>query len=105
MHKEAVFQRIIDSINGSVQSQGVKIKFPAWMVIGSDEWNSTTDQKRAYAYQAALVTGWTNSSLIKAVCEVYEFIDEHMAKFTIQLLEDLVKEYPLEIEETYERRI
>jgi hypothetical protein len=92
-------QRIIESINGNVQSQGIKVKFAAWMIMGSQEWNETPDQIKAYAYQAALVTGWTNQSLINTACGAYPHMDKYMAKFTIEHLVDLVKEHPLEIDE------
>jgi hypothetical protein len=95
---KTAFQRVIDTLDGCVNAQGIKVKFPAWMVMGSKEWDATPEQVKAYAYQAALVTGWTNKSLIAAVCSVYEFVDSHMANFTIELLEDLAKKYPLEVE-------
>ena len=94
-----VFQKIVDIINGSVYSQGIKVRFPGWMVLGSKEWDETPNEIKAYAYQAVLATGWTKESLIKTVCALYNFIDEHMAEFTINLLNDLVKQYPLEVEE------
>ncbi len=95
---KVAFQRIIDTLDGCVNAQGIKVKFPAWMVMGSKEWDATPDQIKAYAYQAAKVTGWTNESLVKAVCNVYEFVDVHMAKYTVSLLEDMTKQYPLEVE-------
>jgi len=96
---KTAFQRVIDTLDGCINAQGIKVKFPAWMVMGSKEWDATPDQIKAYAYQAALVTGWTDKSLIQAVCSVYEFIDAHAASFTIRLLEDLAKQYPLEVKE------
>ena len=92
------FQCIIDTLDGCVNAQGIKVKFPAWMVMGSKEWDATPDQIKAYAYQAALVTGWSKDALMKAVCSVYDFVDIHAAQFTIDLLESLTKQYPLEIE-------
>ncbi len=96
---DIAFRRIVDTLDWCVQAQGIKVRFPAWMVMGSQEWNAISDQTRAYAYQAAKITGWSKQSLIAAVCNLYEFIDKHVANFTIDFLEDLVKEYPLEVEE------
>jgi hypothetical protein len=96
--EQAVFRRIIDSLDGNIQAQGIKVRFPAWMVIGSLEWMETPEEIKAYAYQAALVTGWTNEALINAACAVYPHIDKHTAKFTIEHLIDLVKEFPLQVE-------
>jgi len=95
--KKIAFERIIESINGNVQAQGIRIKFKNWMVMGSEEWNNTPDKIKAYAYQAALSTGWSDESLINAVCAVYEFIDKNRAKIIISLLSDMAKEYPLEV--------
>lgn len=92
-----ILKKIIESINGNVQAQGFKIDFPAWMVMGSVEWQAASDKDRAYAYQAAEVTGWSDAALMKTVCNAYEFISEHTAKVTIDLLKELKIEYPLEI--------
>ncbi len=97
--KRASWKCIISTLDGNVQSQGIKARFPEWMVIGSPEWDQTPDKMKAYAYQAAKATGWSDKSLIEAVCSVYEHIDEFMAKFTLSVLEDLKKEYPLEVED------
>lgn len=90
-------QRIIETLEGNVQSQGIKVKFSNWMVIGSEEWNETPDQIKAYAYQAAKVCGWSEESLKTLVVGVYKHIDKDMANFTISELEHLTKIYPLEI--------
>ena len=97
--RRKAYQRVIDTLDGSVQAQGIKIKFPAWMVMGSPEWNKTPDNIKAHAFQAALVTGWSRISLTTAVCVVYEHIDIHMANFTVDVLEDLVMQYPLTVTE------
>lgn len=90
-------QKIIDSINGNIQAQGIKVRFPAWMVMGSPEWENTPEQIKAYAYQAATITGWSDEALVTAVCGAYQFIDKHMARFTIEVLQDLKTKYPLEV--------
>lgn len=97
-NNKIAFQRIIDTIDGNVQSKNIKVKFSAWMVIGSKEWEETSDETKAHAYQAALALGWTKESLIKTVCAVYDHIDPHMAKFTVSLLEELSETHTLQIE-------
>lgn len=92
-----MYKTLIDSINGNVEAQGVKAKFSAWMVMGSVEWENTSEEIKAYAYQAAIITGWSDKSLIEIVCNSYPFIDKNMAQFTIDLLQELKTKYPLEI--------
>jgi hypothetical protein len=98
---EISFQRLIDTIDGNIQSQGIKVRFPAWMVIGSPEWEITPERIKAYAYQAAKTTGWSDESLINAVTAAYKHIDKHMAKFTIETLKILAEEYKLEVIEDF----
>lgn len=98
MDTAETFKRIIESIDGNVQAQGIKIRFPAWMVMGSAEWQETPEEIKAYAYQAAMTTGWTHRSLINAVCASYPHIDKHMAASTIDYLCFLAKEHTLEVE-------
>ena len=87
---------VINSINGSVQSQGIRVDVDAWLLIGSKEWEATPDEVKAYAYQAALATGWTDEALINAVVTNYSHLDRAMMEFVIEELHALKQAYPLE---------
>jgi len=89
---------VIESINGSVQSQGIKVAVEGWLAIGSGEWEKTPDEVKALAYQAAKATGWTDKALIAAITRKWQHIDEHMMMFVIDSLQDLAKTYPAVIE-------
>jgi hypothetical protein len=101
--EDITLQRIIDSIDGNVHSKRIKIKFPAWMVMGSPEWDKTTDEDRAYAYQAALAMGWTKESLAKVVCSAYTHVDKHFANFTLEFLTELASVNPCNFEKRKNR--
>jgi hypothetical protein len=86
-------------LNGCVQAQGIKVNIENWLVMGSREWNETPDNIKAWAYQAAGVTGWSNEALVRIVTDKYKHIDEEMAQITINLLKDLSSEHKLEVEQ------
>lgn len=93
----------INSLNGSVHSQGIKIDHRAWLDMGSVEWKDTPDETKAAAYQAARVCGWTDEGLKSII--ITEFaprIDHFMADVTIESLRELASANPIPVEEVYE---
>ena len=90
---------ILDTLNGSVYSQGIKIDARDWLDMGSEGWRATTDKQKAAAYQAAKVTGWTDKGLYEIMIKQFgPRIDEFQADLTLGLLRDYEKEYPIEQE-------
>ena len=82
-----------DTLNGSVQSQGIKVDVRAWLDMGSKEWQDTEPDIKARAYQAALVTGWTDQGLISFMTKEFApRVDEEWAKLTLDTLRDCLKE-------------
>jgi hypothetical protein len=86
-------------LNGCVQAQGIKVNIENWLIMGSEAWNKTPDNIKAWAYQAACITGWTDEALIHIATNKYKHIDADMAKITIDLLKDLSSEHKLEVEQ------
>src|SRR4051812_24434590 len=94
---------IVGSLNGSVNSQGVKVEHRAWLDMGSPEWKEISDTEKAAAYQAARVCGWTDEGLKAVIIKEFEpRIDHFMADVTIETLQELAKLHPLEVEEVYQ---
>jgi hypothetical protein len=90
------------SLDGAVQSQGIKLSCRDWLDMGSETWSTTSDKDKAFAYQAALATGWKDEGLLKLMVGAWKpRVDEDVAKFTLQMLKDLVTEYPAQVEEVY----
>lgn len=89
-------QRMLESLDGNIQSHGLKVRFKNWMVMGSDEWNSTPDMAKSYAYQIAKWCGWTTGALKNLLVSTHPYIDKNMAEFTISELDNLAMSYPLE---------
>jgi len=93
---------VLVSLDGSVQSQGVKVNARDWLDMGSPTWATTPDQVKAAAYQAAQVTGWKDDGLIKVMVNCWSpRIDEDTAKFTLITLRELSQQYPVVVEEVY----
>ncbi len=93
---------VLVSLDGSVQSQGIKVSARDWLDMGSETWATTSDETKAAAYQAAQVTGWKDAGLIKIMMECWgPRIDEDTAKFTLDTLKELAQQYPVEVEEVY----
>jgi 6-phosphogluconolactonase/glucosamine-6-phosphate isomerase/deaminase len=89
--------RILETLDGNIQCHGLKVKFKNWMVMGSDEWNSTPDTVKSYAYQVAKKwCGWTDGALKNILIATFPYIDKNMAEFTISELQHLADTYPLE---------
>lgn len=88
----------IISLDGVVQRQGIKVSAADWLDMGSESFTKTPKEVKAAAYQAAKVAGWQDAGLLKIILDSWSpRIDEHMAKFTIELLKDLAVLYPLEV--------
>ncbi len=88
---------VLSQLDGSVQSQGVPISFNAWLNMGSDEWKATDERTKAYAYQAAMATGWTDEgikSLLKITCP---HILPSLMNYTFECLQLYANTYPVEI--------
>jgi hypothetical protein len=88
---------ILNSIDGSVQAQGIKVGIEGWLVIGSQAWNATPDQIKSYAYQAAKAAGWNDKSLTGAITRKFPHLDEEMMLSVIDTLKYLVEQHPAEI--------
>lgn len=90
--------RRVIALNGSVQGQGIKLDFRDWLDIGSEGWKNSSEAEKAYAYQASMVSGWTNNGLKSIILSSFaERIDEATADLIIELLQDFSKSYPAEI--------
>ena|ERR1019366_3625779 len=99
---EDIAKNVIVSLDGSVQSQGVKVSVRDWLDIGSETWATTSDESKAAAYQAAQVTGWKDVGLIQLMMTAWgPRIDEDTAKFTLTVLKELSEQYPVAVEEVY----
>lgn len=86
------------SLNGCVQSQGIRVNIENWLVMGSDEWNETPDQIKAWAYQAAGVTGWTDAALSLILTNKCPFMNDDMCVTILNMLKEWAAEYPLEVQ-------
>lgn len=95
--KKSTYNRVAETIDGNVQSKGVKIKFAGWMSIGSQEWEESSDQLKAHAYQAAIAAGWTNKTLSEVACAIYEHINKSTVEFTLSELMLLAKTHPISL--------
>lgn len=95
----------VNSLNGSVHSQGVKVDHRAWLDMGSADWQSTPDKVKAAAYQAAKVCGWTDVGLKVIITNQFgPRVDEFMAQITIDTLKELAEQYPIPVEQVYESK-
>ncbi len=95
-------EAMLSSLDGDVQSQGIKLSHRDWLDMGSKDWASTDDKAKASAYQAAIVCGWEDLRLKSLMLQQYEHLDQHMVDFTIKELKGLAKSHPLEVEEVYD---
>lgn len=86
------------SLNGCIQAQGFKVNIENWLVMGSAEWNETPDEIKAGAYQAAIITGWTDAALKMILNRKYSFMDDDMCNIVLNMLKEWAVQYPLEIQ-------
>src|SRR3954465_3377438 len=93
----------ISMLDGSVQSQGVKVGARDWLDMGSENWGKTPDEVKSAAFQAALVTGWTEAGLKKLMMDAWgPRVDDDAADFILTLLRELAEKHPLKVEQVYE---
>lgn len=86
-----------NSLNGNVQSQGIKVDHVAWLDMGSNDWHETSSELKAKAYQAAKATGWTDSGLKKIIIDEFgPRLDHFWADTIIETLQALAEQYPVE---------
>ncbi len=95
-------EAMLSSLDGDVQSQGIKVSHRDWLDMGSKSWESTDDKTKAAAYQAAKICGWEDGRLKALMLQQYKHLDQHMIDFTIKELQALAGRYPLEVEEVYD---
>jgi hypothetical protein len=89
----------VSMINGSVQSQGIRVDVRDWLDMGSEGWRKTPEEIKAAAYQAAKVTGWTDKGICALILSEFgPRIDEFQANLTLELLKEYEAKYPLEQE-------
>lgn len=92
--------KVLVSLDGAVQSQGIKVNARDWLDMGSENWSTVPDAVKGAAYQAALAAGWKDEGLLKVITECWgERIDEEGAKFTLETLKEFAAEHPCEVEE------
>lgn len=85
-----------NTLNGCVQSQGIKANIENWLIMGAEEWDKTPDQVKAWAYQAAGVTGWTDAALKNVLKSKLSYMDDDMSEVVLNILKDLSNTYKLE---------
>lgn len=91
--------KISETLNGAVQGQGVKVDVRHWLDMGSKEWKECPDEVKAAAYQAALLSGWTEQGLIRVMLSEFKpRVDEEWAKTTIATLKEMLESYPVVVE-------
>lgn len=95
--REAV-ESLVSQLDGSVQSQGVRLSCRAWLDMGSREWQETDNKTRAAAYQAAKVTGWTDESIADIVRSAFPHIMASVLEYTLKQLVKWSEEYPVQVE-------
>ncbi len=87
-----------NSLNGNVQSRGIKIDHSSWLDMGSIGWGETSKEIKAQAYQIAREVGWTDEGLKKIILtEFAPRLDHFWADLIIENLQTYAKEYPIEI--------
>lgn len=85
---------VLETLDGNVQSQGIKVSHRDWLDMGSENWNKTPNNIKAFAYQAALSTGWCDDALIQNMISTYSHLDENVLKITLSDLQELSKKFP-----------
>lgn len=91
---------VVNSLNGNVHSQGIRIGHKAWLDMGSKEWEETSPENKAHAYQAAKLTGWTDKGLRQIILSEFRpRLDDFWADLIIDTLHSLEKEHPISITE------
>jgi hypothetical protein len=93
---------VLVMLDSAVQGQGIKLSARDWLDMGSETWQSTSDEAKAAAYQAAVLLGWKDEGLLKIMTGCWgPRVDEGTAKFTLEFLKDLAVIHPIAVEEVY----
>lgn len=99
--REEILNQVLQSIQGNVHSQGVRVDIRAWLDPGSKEWGETPDEVKAAAYQAAQNCGWTDASLKANMMRSFGHIDSDLMDYVLKTLKDFSKEYPFSSKEIF----
>jgi hypothetical protein len=92
----------LNSLNGDVQRQGIKLDVLDWLDMGSETWRTTPEKDKAAAYQAAKVSGWTDNGLMKLMVKAWgPRVDEDSAKTALEILQIFAELHPVPVEEVY----
>lgn len=98
-NEEEIVQAVLSQLEGSVQSQGIRLSAAAWLDLGSKDWREANDQDRAAAYQAATVTGWTDDAIKDIMRQACPHILPSIMDHTIRVLHDLAAKFPVAVEQ------
>jgi len=91
---------MLSTLDGDVQSQGIQLSHRDWLDMGSEGWQSTPDEAKAAAYQAALsVGGWDDGRLTSMMLRQYDHLQQSVVDLTLQTLHRLIDEHPLHVED------
>jgi len=96
---------VLQSLDGDVHSQGIKIDHRDWLDMGSESWSKTDDKLKAYAFQAAIVAGWDTNSIKDALKTNYKHLTDTIINITFETLQELSKQFPVEVETVAEVKI
>jgi hypothetical protein len=91
---------ILTSLEGDIQSQGIRISASAWLDFGSEDWKKTSDKAKAYAYQAAKITGWSETAIRNIASHFFPHHKPDFQDYIFSHLRFLESQYPAEIIET-----
>lgn len=89
---------LLSQLDGSVQSQGIRVSAKSWLDMGSDEWKEVDDKTKAYAYQAAQLTGWKDEAIKEVVNHAFPYLNS-VIDYTLIQLKELAKQYPVDVVE------
>lgn len=91
---------MLSILDGSVQSQGLKVGHRDWLDMGSANWNVVPDRIKALSYIAATkIGGWTDEALKTMMLKTYPHLKNFTMDFTIQTLQELVQKENITIED------
>jgi len=93
---------VFGSLDGDVQSQGVKLSHREWLDPGCEDYAKTPDNVKAAAYQAAKVCGWDDDQLSSLMLQHYRHLDDQVMGLSIKTLQSLAEKHPLPVEEVYD---
>ena len=93
---------VFGSLDGDVQSQGIKVGHRDWLDPGSEGYANLPDEVKAAAYQAAKVCGWDDSQLKSLMLQHYPHLDDQFMSLSIKTLVELEEKYPLQVDEVYD---